>query len=91
MCIRDRVIAAKPEPLTDLRDAPKMSRLYEALTLLYRRTGDTPKMQTMQTLWLELWRHWDGKLPNNAFIRRQLEAVSLAGASSTAANVPTSF
>ena len=74
----DKVIAGKPEPLTDLRDAPKMSRLYEALTFLYRRTGDTAKMQIMVAQRLELWRQWDGKLPNNAFVRRQLEAVSLA-------------
>jgi serine/threonine protein kinase len=73
----DKVMAGKPDPYADLEDVTKLSRLYESLADLYRRTGDTPKMQSMQTERLDLWRHWDGKLPNNAFVRRQLEAASL--------------
>ncbi|HXP85396.1 MAG TPA: serine/threonine-protein kinase [Bryobacteraceae bacterium] len=71
-----QVMAAKPEPLTDLRDAPRMSGLYEALTVLYRRTGETAKAESTEAGRLELWRQWDRKLPNNAFIRRQLQAAS---------------
>jgi hypothetical protein len=26
---------------------------------------------------LELWQHWDGKLPHNRFILRQLEAARM--------------
>jgi|HubBroStandDraft_6_1064221.scaffolds.fasta_scaffold195499_3 hypothetical protein len=29
----------------------------------------------LESLRLELWRHWDTKLPNNLFVRRQLEAA----------------
>lgn len=68
----DKVMAAKPEPLTDLRDAPRMSRLYESLAVLYRRTGETAQAKAMDMRRLDLWRQWDGKLPNNTFIRRQL-------------------
>ncbi len=73
----DKVMAAKPEPLTDLRDVPRLSLLYESLDRLYRRIGDGAKAESMESRRLELWRHWDRKLPNNAFVRRQFEAASL--------------
>jgi hypothetical protein len=73
----DKVMAAKPEPLNDLRDAPRMSRLYEALAGLYRRAGNTARAESIEARRLELWRHWDNKLPNNPFIRHQLEAARL--------------
>jgi hypothetical protein len=69
-------MASKPEPLTDLRDAAKLSRLYEASAGLYRRAGQTVRAESMETRRLELWRHWDRKLPNNAFVRRQLAATA---------------
>ena len=72
-----KVIAAKPEPLNDLRDAPRMSHLYENLAALYRRSGESDKADSMQKKRLELWQQWEQKLPNNAFVRRQLEAVAL--------------
>jgi tetratricopeptide (TPR) repeat protein len=71
----DKLIAAKPETLTDLRDVPRISSLYESLSRLYRRTGNITKANDVESLRLELWRHWDTKLPNNLFVRRQLEAA----------------
>jgi tetratricopeptide (TPR) repeat protein len=68
--------AADSDALEDLRDAPKLSSLYQALTDLYRRTGDSQKAEEMEHLRLDLWRHWDQKLPNNSFIRHQLEDAS---------------
>lgn len=73
----DKVIAAKPETLTDLRDVPRISSLYETLSRLYRRTGNITKANDVESLRLELWRHWDTKLPNNLFVRRQLDAARL--------------
>jgi tRNA A-37 threonylcarbamoyl transferase component Bud32/tetratricopeptide (TPR) repeat protein len=72
----DKVLASKPEPLTDLRDAAKLSRLYEASAGLYRRAGQNGRAESMETRRLELWRHWDRKLPNNVFVRRQLAATA---------------
>ena len=69
------MIAAKPESLTDLRDVPRLSSLYESLSRLYRRTGKITKANDVESLRLELWRHWDTKLPNNLFVRRQIEAA----------------
>jgi len=73
----DKVIAAKPETLTDLRDVPRISSLYESLSRLYRRTGKITKANDVESQRLELWRHWDTKLPNNLFVRRQLDAARL--------------
>lgn len=72
----DKVMASKPRPYDDLRDAPKISRLYERLALLYHRTGDSEKEAAIDARRLDLWQHWDQKLPNNAFVRRQLNAAS---------------
>jgi tetratricopeptide (TPR) repeat protein/tRNA A-37 threonylcarbamoyl transferase component Bud32 len=70
-----KVMASKPQPLTDLRDTPTVSSLYAAMAQLYRRTGAIPKAESMEARRLELWQHWDGQLPNNAFVRRQLAAA----------------
>jgi tetratricopeptide (TPR) repeat protein len=72
-----KVMAGNPEPLTDLRDAPRMSHLYEALAGLYRRTANAAQAQDMRARRLELWQHWESQLPNNAFVHRQLEAARL--------------
>jgi serine/threonine protein kinase len=70
----ESVTVAKPSPFSDLNVAPKLSRLYEALALLYRRTGDAAKAESMQARRVELWQNWERRLPNNSFVRRQIEA-----------------
>jgi tetratricopeptide (TPR) repeat protein/predicted Ser/Thr protein kinase len=70
----DKVKAAKPDLLTDLRDATRMSGLYGALTVLYRRTGQTAKAENVEARRIDLWRHWDQKIPRNSFVQRQLAA-----------------
>jgi hypothetical protein len=60
----------------DLENAPRLSRAYEALARLYRRTGDVGKADSMQARRVELWQNWDRKLPNNPFVRRQIEAAN---------------
>jgi hypothetical protein len=67
-------MASKPDPFGDLRETPKISRIYEALAVLYRRTGDAAAADAMNARRVELWRSWQQKLPQNAFVRRQLEA-----------------
>jgi hypothetical protein len=72
----DEVMASKPDQFTDLRDAPKLSRIYEGLTVLYGRTGDQTKAAAMNAQRVGLWRQWQFKLPNNAYIRRQLDTAN---------------
>ncbi len=67
-----KVSATIPEAFADLRDAPRLSRLYEALARLYLRTGETAKAEDMDARRLDLWRSWDAKLPDNAFVCSQL-------------------
>lgn len=69
------VMAAKPATDTDLRDAPRLSRLYQSLAELNRRAGNAIRAQEMDSRRLALWEAWDRKLPGNAFIRRQLGAA----------------
>jgi tetratricopeptide (TPR) repeat protein len=80
----DKVMVGKPDSYADLEDVTKLARLYESLAAVYRRTGETAKAESMKTRRLELWQHWDSKLPNNAFVRRQLEAASHPGSSKPA-------
>jgi serine/threonine protein kinase/tetratricopeptide (TPR) repeat protein len=68
-------LLAKTAAVTDFEDAPKLSRLYESLMRLYRKTGDPAKAESMKALQVGLWQNWDRKLPNNAFVRRQMEAA----------------
>jgi tetratricopeptide (TPR) repeat protein len=70
----DKVLATNPDVFNDLRDAPKLSRIYAALATLYRRTSDLAAARVMTARRVELWRSWQQKLPQNPFIRRQLEA-----------------
>jgi hypothetical protein len=70
-----KVMAAKPQPLTDLRNTPTVSNLYAAMARVYRQTGAIPKAESMEARRLELWRHWDSQLPNNAYIHGQLQAA----------------
>ena len=70
------VSASNPRPQDDLRDAPKLSRLYGALARLYQRTGEAGPAKTMEARRLELWQGWDKKLPSNSFVRRELQAAT---------------
>jgi hypothetical protein len=70
-------MAAKPATDTDLRDAPRLSLLYQSLADLDRRAGEGARAREMDSRRLALWEAWDRKLPGNPFIRRQLGADSL--------------
>src|SRR5262249_50340574 len=59
-----RVEAANPDLSTDLRDIPRMSALYDALGLQDRR--------------LELWQHWNQRLPGNPFVQKHLAIAQAA-------------
>ena len=74
--VLDKVMLSKPNPLDDLRDATKLSGLYETMTGLYRQDGDSADAATVYARRLELWRHWGRKLPANSFVLRQLAAAA---------------
>ncbi len=66
------MMASKPDPLGDLLDASKVSMMYYYMAAAYRRAGDTGKGAEMDERRRDLWRRWDGKLPHNAYVQRQL-------------------
>jgi len=72
----DKIMASHPDPENDLPSATALSRIYEALAGLHLRSGEPAKAQAMSTLRLGLWQKWDSKLPQNVFVRRQLESAT---------------
>jgi predicted Ser/Thr protein kinase/tetratricopeptide (TPR) repeat protein len=75
----EKVLASNPHPDTVLRHANGISRIYRDLANLRRRAGDVSRAATLDQQRLELWRHWDKKLPNNPFVRRQFPLLSEEG------------
>jgi tetratricopeptide (TPR) repeat protein len=67
-----QVLAAQPKPETLLQDAADLSRLYETMVPLYRRSGHVDEASALEKKRLELWQQWDRKLPKNAFVLRKL-------------------
>jgi tetratricopeptide (TPR) repeat protein len=71
-----KIMAWEPKPDTVLADALRMSRLYAALAALHRRVHQTDLASALETQRLDLWRHWDERLPHNSFIRHQLDTAN---------------
>jgi tetratricopeptide (TPR) repeat protein len=69
--------AANPQPKTSLEEASDLTNIYAAAARMLRRAGEIDSAAGLQTRIRELWQHWDAKLPNNPFVRHQLEAAQL--------------
>lgn len=69
----EKVMAAHPGHLTDLRNAPPMSDLYEASGALYRRAGEADKAAKSEALRRAIWEQWNHKLPGNTFVLGQMK------------------
>ena len=70
------IAASKPRTDTSLEDADQFSRLCAAIAALHRRAGQVAAASALETRRLDLWRHWERKLPNNAFVLRQIAESS---------------
>jgi tetratricopeptide (TPR) repeat protein len=70
----EKVLPDRAPTILDFEDAPRLSRLYDALSRLYRRAGEPAKADSMRSRRVELWQQWERKFPNNAFVHRQIEA-----------------
>jgi tetratricopeptide (TPR) repeat protein len=70
-----KVMLSEPTPETSLTDAIQLSRVYAAISELNRRVGRDERASALEAQRLDLWRRWDRRLPNNAFVRRQLDAA----------------
>jgi hypothetical protein len=70
-----KILASQPKPETILADAIRLSYVYTAMARLDRRIGRTDLASALESRRLAVWLHWDSKLPNNGFVRRQLAAA----------------
>jgi tetratricopeptide (TPR) repeat protein len=71
-----QVLSGHPEPETNLEDAVEISSLYGGAAHLERLAGQDKLASDLETLRLTLWQHWNVTLPNNAFVRHQIENAS---------------
>jgi len=72
----EKILASKPAPETDLRHATKLSRIYGSLADLRRRNREMEAAESLSQMRRNLWLAWDRKLPNNTYVRRQLQAAN---------------
>jgi hypothetical protein len=66
------VLASEPQPRNNLSDAADLSSLYDSMTAIYRRTASPERALELDTRRRQLWEQWNGKLPANPFILRQI-------------------
>ena len=71
-----KTLAAKSEPESSLGDAVYLSHIYATMARLNRRDSRNDRAAALEAQQLELWKHWDAKLPNNSFVRRQLASAN---------------
>jgi predicted Ser/Thr protein kinase len=70
--LRGRIMKSHPDPENDLLNAAQISKLDCALATLLRHAGQAKEAESLDLNRLEMWRHWDRKLPNNPFVQRQI-------------------
>jgi tetratricopeptide (TPR) repeat protein len=68
----EQVAAAGNDPENFLEDAVDLGNLYGAMHDLHRRSGRADLADASARRSLELWQHWDRKLPGNPFVAKQL-------------------
>ena len=67
----DKLMAWKPDPQNDLRDATCISRTWTATAELLRREGRADEAGQLEAQRTKLWNHWESKVPNAEFLVRQ--------------------
>lgn len=66
-----KMLAWKPYPQNDLRDATCLARTWSALADLLHHSGQAAEAKQFEAQRTELWNHWQDKLPNAQFVLRQ--------------------
>jgi tetratricopeptide (TPR) repeat protein len=72
-----KIMAWKPVPDRDLRDAKVLSDIWSRLAPVLRRLEHHNEAQALQTRRADLWKDWDVRLPDNVFVGRQIRALDL--------------
>jgi serine/threonine protein kinase len=71
-----KLMASHPDPENDVLHATTLSRIYGALAQLHMRNNEPDKAKESSALRLKIWQNWSRKLPNNAFVQRELASAS---------------
>lgn len=71
----EKVMAAKPDVDHDLRAVHSLSLIYQDLFRLCRMNGANSKAEAIEAGRLALWKQWSARLPDNAFVLKQLTAT----------------
>jgi serine/threonine protein kinase len=71
-----KLMASHPDPENDVLHATALSRIYGALAQLHLRNDEPDKAKENSALRLKIWQHWNRKLPNNAYVQRELAAAA---------------
>jgi tetratricopeptide (TPR) repeat protein len=69
------ILAGNPKPDARLGDAVEISNIYASAARVHHLARQKEAAERWTQRRRSLWREWDAKLPNNAFIRRQLALV----------------
>jgi tetratricopeptide (TPR) repeat protein len=67
-----KISANKPDTENALDLATLVSSIYQSLETLDRTIGRSDRATELEARRLEIWRHWDRKLPGNTFVQRHL-------------------
>jgi hypothetical protein len=73
--LRRSLLASNPDARNDLLTAVSLTALDASLAAMLRRAGAADQAAALKTGSLEIWRHWDRRLPNNPFVLRELAAA----------------
>lgn len=73
--LQDHIMATSPHVETSISAAFAMSRLYGSLAGLNRRAGKLDAAASLDRRRSELWQRWNGRLPGNPFVARQIAAL----------------
>jgi tetratricopeptide (TPR) repeat protein len=73
-----KIMLSAPEPEEDLADAVDLSTLFGSLAEFSHAARLPDNASALRLRRLQLWQHWDRKLPNNPFVTRQRDAATAA-------------
>jgi serine/threonine protein kinase len=75
--ILDLTETTNSKPENSLTDALDRSSIYRAMSALLGRAAKADLASALEARDRDLWQQWDRKLPNNAFVHRQLESARI--------------
>jgi tetratricopeptide (TPR) repeat protein len=72
----DRMQPEKSDQARSLADAVRLSTIYRSAAAIHWRAGDVATASALERRARDLWQFWDGKIPQNAFVRGHLTNFS---------------